>query len=107
MQEKFETFAIINLFGHHQLAGKVTEQSIGGATFIRVDVPETTKQPTFTRYLNPSAIYDINPVTEEVVNIKAESLQVTPITMWDIREVVKRNKLALAEDNSEEDEPWR
>jgi hypothetical protein len=94
-QQTFESFALVELFGHNRMAGKVTEQSIGGATFIRVDVPETSKQPGFSRMLNPSAIYAINPITEEAMNELAKNLDKAPIQAWDIRETVQKAKLAL------------
>lgn len=40
-QTKFETHAIVELFGHNQIAGKVTEQTISGQSFFRIDVPAT------------------------------------------------------------------
>ena len=97
MEQKFELFAVVELFGHQRIAGKITEQSIGVATFIRVDVPETKAQPKFTRILNPSAIYAINPVTEEVANEMAERIQSKPIDAWDIREMEKKLLMALQE----------
>ena len=100
MENKFELHAIVELFGHQRISGKVTEQSIGVATFIRVDVPETPSQPKFTRLLNPSAIYAINPVTEEVATATAERLSAKPIEAWDIREMQKKLVL-LASENRE------
>lgn len=88
--EKFELNAVVELFGHTKMAGKVTEQTIGVATFVRVDVPETTQQPKFTRLLNPSAIYAINPVTEEVMLHMAEMITSKPIDSWDIKEMQKK-----------------
>lgn len=85
--EKLELNAIVELFGHTKMAGKVTEQSIGIATFIRVDVPETINSPAFTRLLNPSAIYAINPVTEDVMNHMAINLQQKPIESWDVQKM--------------------
>lgn len=100
-QEKFECYAIIELFGHNKMAGKVSEQTIGGASMVRVDVPETAASPAFTRLLNVSAIYAINPVTEEVARGYAERLNTRPIDAWDAREVLKRiddqKKLAAPE----------
>lgn len=88
--EKFELNAVVELFGHTKMAGKVSEQTIGVATFVRVDVPETTQQPKFTRLLNPSAIYAINPVTEEVMLHMAEMITSKPIDSWDIKEMQKK-----------------
>jgi hypothetical protein len=87
---KLDLFAIIELFGHTKMAGKVTEQSIGPATFIRVDVKETSQQPSFTRLLNPSAVYAINPVTEQVANEMAEMLQKKPLEAWDINRMQEK-----------------
>ena len=81
--QKFELFAVVELFGHSRIAGKVCEHSIGVATFIRVDVPETQQQPAFTRLFHPNAIYAINPVTEDVVKETAERIQTKPIDAWD------------------------
>ena len=90
MQEKFETWAIVELFGHNKIAGKVSEQTIGGSSMVRVDVPDTEASPAFTRLLNVSAIYAINPVTEDVATAYAGRLQSKPIEVWDAREVLKR-----------------
>lgn len=93
--QKFETTALIELFGHTRMAGTISEQTIGSSTFIRVDVPETELNPKFTRFLNPSAIYAINPITEEVMQEMAENMQVKPIDTWDIREVIRKQKTLL------------
>lgn len=85
MTEKLELFAIVELFGHQKMAGKVTEQSIGPTTFVRIDVPESEKQQSFTRLLNPSAIYAINPVTEDVMKDMAARFSAMPIEAWDIK----------------------
>lgn len=95
MTEKFEAYALVELFGHQRMAGKVTEQAIGGASFIRIDVPETSRQPGFSRILNPSSIYAINPITLEAMVEVAENLNTAPIQEWDIRKTVAKAKAAL------------
>jgi len=105
MEEKFELNAIVELFGHQRMAGKVTDQSVGGASFIRIDVPETKSQPAFTRIVKPSAVYAINPVTEEVMLYMAENITAKPIDAWDIQTMQKK-LLALKSDNSNEDLPY-
>ncbi len=99
--EKLELFAIVELFGHNRMAGKLTEQTVGSSSFARIDVPATSKSPSFTRIVNPSAIYAINPVTEEVMLAMAERISVSPIEAWDYREVEKR-LLALKAQTGEE-----
>lgn len=93
---KFELTAIVELFGHTRMAGTVTEQTIGSASFIRIDVPETEQQPKFTRIVNPSAVYAINPVTKDVMLHMADQISEKPIDSWDIREMQKK-LLALKE----------
>ncbi len=90
MENKIELFAIVELFGHQRIAGVVTEQTIGGASFIRVDVPEIDESPSFTRMFHPNAIYAINPVTEEVMRGSAQSIKSKPIQAWDAREMLHR-----------------
>ena len=95
---KLELFAIVELFGHQRIAGKVTEQTVGSSTFIRIDVPETDAQPSFSRIVNPSAIYALNPVTEEVMKEMARGIQQKPIEAWDIRKMQEK-LLQLKSDN--------
>ena len=102
-EQKFEINAVVELFGHSRMAGKVTEQTIGSASFVRIDVPETSQQPKFTRLVNPSAIYAINPVTEEVMLQMAEGITSKPIDSWDIQ-TMQRKLLALKGENKQNDD---
>jgi hypothetical protein len=95
MEEKFEIFALISLFGHKRLAGKVTLQVLGNVTMLRVDIPETTKVPAFTKYINPSAIYTMDPITEDLMITLAESIREQPIETYNIMEVIRRMKPGL------------
>jgi len=103
--EKFELFAIIELMGHQKMSGKVTEQTIGSASFIRVDVPETKNVKEFTRFINPSSIYAINPVTEEIMKDIAENISFQPLKAWDFSDEQKI-KMAISppDDFFEDDE---
>ncbi len=78
----FDTFALVELFGHARIAGRVSEQVIAGQGFIRVDVPDLEGQPGFTRIFGPSAIYSITPVSEEIATAAAESMRVRPVTVY-------------------------
>jgi hypothetical protein len=99
--EKFESWAIVELFGHNQIAGKCSEQNVAGTNMLRVDVPETDTNPPFSRLFGSGAIYAINPVTEEVAVHWAKSLHVQPLQAWDINQFVEKRKLALAEKRNE------
>lgn len=85
-REKFEHWAIVELFGHQRIAGKVTEETFAGGTFLRVDVPEVTgphsTSKPFTRFYGPSAIYSLTPTSEEVARLAALQLQADPVTVY-------------------------
>jgi hypothetical protein len=89
-QEKFDCWCIVELFGHAKIAGRCTEQNIAGTNMLRVDVPETETQPSFTRFFGSSAIYAINPVDETTCKHVAGQLQVQPIEAWKVSEVLKK-----------------
>lgn len=88
--EKFDQWALLELMGRQRIAGKVTEHVIAGSGFLRVDVCETKSNPAFTRFISPSSLYAINPITEEVARAYAESLQVKPIDSWDIQAFMQK-----------------
>lgn len=90
--QKFELWAIVELFGHAKIAGMCTEQNVAGTNMLRIDVPETESQPAFTRLLGSSAIYAINPVDEITARHFAEKLEVKPIQVWDVTEIIKKNQ---------------
>src|SRR4051812_3974368 len=64
--EKLDTWALVELMGHNQIVGRVSETAIAGGAFIRVDVPLINGSQAYTRFFNPSSVYSLNPVTEEV-----------------------------------------
>lgn len=90
MESKFETWAIVELFGHNKIAGLCSEQNIAGSNMLRVDVPETSRTPGFTRFLSAASIYAINPCDEAVSRYFAEQLQVKPIEIWDINKFLRK-----------------
>lgn len=82
MAEKFEQFAIVELFGHQVIAGKVSEQVIGGQGFVRVDVPTVDGQDGFTKFYGAGAIYAISPCSEETMLAAVSGLRQKPIDVW-------------------------
>jgi len=80
--EKFEMWAIVELFGHNRIAGRVTEQVIAGAAFLRVDVPMVGEQPGFTKFYGASAIYSLTPVDADTALAAARSMRVRPIEYY-------------------------
>ncbi|HDZ37198.1 MAG TPA: hypothetical protein ENH62_02740 [Marinobacter sp.] len=78
----FEQWCIIELFGHQVIAGMVTQQAVGSAALIRVDVPETEDHPAFTRFYGLGAIYSITPVSEEVAKVAVKEFRPKPVNVY-------------------------
>ena len=89
IQPKFEAWAIIELFGHTVVSGKVSEQVIAGTAFIRIDVPVTDGMPAFTKLHNPTSIYSMTPVDEDYAVRMAEKLKVQPVNNYSHTEVIR------------------
>lgn len=84
MSEKFDEWAILELMGHRRLAGKISEQTIGGASFIRIDVPEASGGLPATQIYSPAAVYCITPVSEEVARAVASRNRPEPVHRWEL-----------------------
>lgn len=79
-----DTWAILELFGHKRLAGKISEHVVGSSALIRCDVPATehangdgTTRTTaeYSKLVGPGAIYCITPCTEEVARLAAKEIE--------------------------------
>lgn len=81
---KFEQWAILDIMGHLKLAGFVTEITIAGTGFIRIDVPETSSAGSYTRMFSPGSLYSISPCTEEAARRVAERLRAVPIEPYEL-----------------------
>jgi hypothetical protein len=88
-KDTFEEWAIVELFGHSRIAGKITEQTIGGCSFIRIDVPEINGKQPFTKLYSQGAIYGITFVDELTAKLYAKQLQVEPINVWQLEHAMK------------------
>jgi hypothetical protein len=108
MTNPFDQWCIVELFGHNQIAGRVTEQSIGGLSFVRVDVPQTRKRDPFTKFYGGGAIYAITPVEPSVAQAMAEGLDTVPIETWRLKTIDLSRQIAASHpdrddgDNSQE-----
>ena len=97
--QKFEQYAIVELFGHNQIAGLVTEQSIGGSSFVRVDVPEIDGMPGFTKLYGQGAIYAMTPVDKETATAAAKAYHSRPIELWSAQQLLSETKKLKNDDN--------
>src|SRR5215216_2066499 len=79
-------WAILELMGHRRLGGRVSEATIAGGAFIRIDVPHPNEAGIFTasQFYSPSAVYAITPTTEEIACAIARGAP-EPVSRWDLR----------------------
>lgn len=117
MEEKFESWALVELMGHNKIAGKVTEHKFGNQSMLRVDVPDVGELPAFTKIIAVNAVYAINPLSEQDAVDYAKILNAKPLDVWDmqsiftnrIQDLVNKGTLLrpeIAEINDEESEAW-
>ena len=81
MEEQTSQWAIVELFGHKTMAGRITKDT-SLFPLLRIDVPATIKYPEFTAEYGPGAIYGITYVSEEIARKVAQSISVNPITVY-------------------------
>ena len=92
-QEHFESWGIVDLFGHTRIAGLISEQAIGGETFIRVDVPNG--EGFHTRLFGKGAIYSMSLTDEAIAREMARRSGVKPVSRYEVKNLI--------EDQREED----
>jgi hypothetical protein len=94
--EKFETWAIVEIMGRQRFAGFVTEQTLAGQAMLRVDIPKTAKANAFTKFFGGGSIHSLTPTTETIARGLAERLDQAPIAVYDLP-LATRQKLGLSD----------
>ncbi len=82
-QGSFKGYAILELFGHRRLAGRVSEVEMFGGKLLRIDVPTDGDTMTTLFYTTP-AIYGLTPTTEEIARAVAKRNQPEPVYRWEL-----------------------
>lgn len=81
----FDEWALVELFGHARIVGRVTEATIAGGAFIRVDVPnDDGSEVVFTRFFGPSAIYSMSPIGKELALQLAKRQSAEPVKRYEL-----------------------
>ena len=85
-------WAIIELMGHQQIAGRYQEAAGG---MHRIDVPDTSADAApdafrFTRLYSPAAIYSITFTDEQSARLAARMLSPKPITIFGFEAEMRR-----------------
>ncbi len=110
-QNSFKEWAKVELFGHNVIVGEVTEASLSGGAFLRVDVPSFNGEPGFTRFFSPGAIYSISPVTDEVARGLLTHYRTEPVSRYEMPQIAEKVAEPTVpwdsddDDNDQDDEP--
>lgn len=85
-QAPFACWAIVELLGHRRLGAYVTEATIAGAGFLRLDVPGATADdpPLVTQFVQPGSVYCLTPATEATVRAMAQHHQPQPVQQYEL-----------------------
>lgn len=102
-ETSFESWCIVELFGHQQIAGLVSEQQIAGQGFVRVDVPATEGREGFTRLFGAGAIYSLIPTSEAIATRYATRLDSRPIAPYMLAPMASEARFGQPDD--EDDDP--
>ncbi len=86
--EKFDQWCVVEIMGHRRFAGRVTEQTVGGVSFVRVDVPEVKTEsgrtlPAFTKMFGAASIYCLSPCTEETARAFASQIRAEGFALYE------------------------
>lgn len=83
---KFDSWCILEIMGHARYAGRVTEEQIGGASFIRIDVPYVGEgNRSFTKFFSPGSIFSITPCEEDTARAAAKAFRCEPYAVFDMK----------------------
>lgn len=93
------------------MAGYVSEATIAGGAFLRIDVPEVTATGpegpfTATQYYRPDAVYAITPTTLDLAVQIAQTCRPQPVSRWDLPAIEPNERVAidLPRDDDDEDD---
>lgn len=113
---KYEGWVVLELMGHRRLGGYLSEETIAGASFVRIDVPDPTKEGDHwqaTHFYSPAAVYCITPTTRDLAFALARTCSPSPVQRWELpaleshREAVGQVRPSYGTDDDAEgrDEP--
>lgn len=81
---RFDQWCLLEIMGHQRYAGRVTEETLAGASFLRIDIPELDGRPQFTKLFSASSVYSITPMAEDIARGIAAELRNEPVSVYDL-----------------------
>lgn len=88
MNEKFEAWGLVELMGHQRVAGRLSEQPLGGGNLLRVDVPNG--ESFRTAYYGASAIYAVHITDEAAARAIAANIGTRPPYAFELEQSMRR-----------------
>lgn len=101
-EEIFRQWAIVELMGHQKTAGLLSEVTLAGGAFLRLDVPKNGGG-MYTQFLSPSAIYRITPCSEEIARVIVKRYAAPPVLPYELPTLPPGEKPSPATEETEED----
>lgn len=80
----YEGWAVVELFGHRRLGGRVCQAEQYGVAMLRVDVSIVMGKTIVTQFYGGSSIYGLTPCSEEAAMAVARANQVEPVSRWEL-----------------------
>ena len=80
----FESWCILELMGHRRMGGYVTEATLAGGSFLRIDVPEDDAGKKFTQFYPPASVYCMTPCSEEAARGVARANRPEPVHSYEL-----------------------
>lgn len=82
--DAFQGWAILELLGHRRLGGWLSEATVAGASFLRIDIPPVGDRAAVTQLYSPASVYAITPTTEEIATAAARYVRFQPVNRWEL-----------------------
>ena len=89
-KESFNEWAKVELMGHNVIVGRVSEATMAGGAFLRVDVPAIGPNKAYTKFFSPSAIYGITPLAEDVARALVERFRQEPVSRYEMPQLAEK-----------------
>lgn len=101
--EPFRQWVLLELMGHRRVAGFLTEEEIGGQSFLRIDV-RYKKEHFGTQYYHPNAIYSITPTDETTAYLCSQRWVELPVKPWELKTIYSDAGPLFPPEEEEEEE---
>lgn len=94
----YEGWAILELMGHRQRVGRISEVEAFGGKLLRIDIP--TEAGDVTEFYGASSVYSLRPISEEIARDHAKRYgDVRPVRPVEYRVEDQRTSRETAPDH--------